>query len=1251
MQTDEDGKPTRSESWSGNLADSAGFSLSSEESQQTVGQGSTASEEVAAVSSSRLHVWLTAFERSCQAGEAGSLGEFFARAISEGEIVSPYQRQALLHELISVELEHRWQQLLSTLPEFATFPDAGVQQGPPRLEDYGQLLEDHFGSRPSWPPKLILEEYRIRRRSGDRPDPQEYAERFPEIAGLRDRLHKVDEEFSRLPAAAALRGAQIVLQGDYELRREIARGGMGIVYEAWQRSLKRTVAVKMIRAGQFASPDAVRRFHAEAQAAARLNHPHIVPVYEVGRDGGQHFFSMGYVDGQSLSACVAQRGPLAPLEAVQLMLHVAAAVEYAHGQGVVHRDLKPQNVLLAKDNRPLVTDFGLAKYVNEEGFTLDGQIVGTPSFMSPEQALGKLDEVGPRSDVYSLGALLYYLLTGRPPFHTASIPETLRQVVDLEAVAPRSLNPEVGRDLETICLKCLEKDAAKRYASAQHLVEDLSRYVRGDCILARPISLLEKSWRWCRRRPAAAALVVTLALVFSVGVPAVVWHRGRLAAFEAEVLAADASTRLAKQQAEAAHQSAEAAQQLADTQTYFATVGGARQTIDRARPGWSQQALLRLQQAAKLPTSSRSWPELRSEAVACLTGTDVGTPVEVAKGMQAAQVAFSHDGQWLAVGEFKDWLNCDVRILEVATGTAVHELSFLGRPIINKGALVQDGCRQLTFSPDRRWLAAGARSGHVHVWDLHESPPQYASWQPHETELLDLLFSRDGSRLYTAAAQDKIVKAWSPGEPWRLLGEHAMPHDLHDVTLSPVGDLLMSCAPHDIQRTDADLRNATHLELLNPGATVSTPWPRVVLMGTRRGLELYDLARSKVVKLYADSSNLSRDLESFRHAELSDDGRLLLVITRQDNKITLWNVASGRMVFNATFEPDVPLAASLSRDGRWLAMVAGKTVLLYQLGPRMLTATMLPGALLPKTFEWAPAATANFCKQVSSSAKDAPSLPAHLTCLETSAGALALADEEGDVTDVAIHPASGRIALGSARGVRIWNPAGDASNGFVELPATNTSHLSFSPEGRLWGISNGLEVWRWAAGDIRPTPVFDNRADQLLSGRSTLLALDAARDFVLIGGRQGELVYLDQRDAPPRRFRWGIGPVTCVAVAPDEQTAICGSQDGEVHVVELPSGRSLAQLAGHDDRVSSVTFSSDGQTLATASQDRTVRFWQRQGNRWTELFTWRFSSPVLRARFHPQLATLAIQIQGEPAVRLLNLELVRTQLAESNLGW
>jgi serine/threonine protein kinase/TPR repeat protein len=294
--------------------------------------------------------------------------------------------------------------------------------------------------------------------------------------------------------------------GDYEIIKEIARGGMGVVFMARQVSLNRLVALKMILSARLASRDDVRRFRAEAEAAARLDHPGIVPIHEVGEQDGQHFFSMGLVEGGSLGK-LAKDGPLAPKEAARLVRSIAEAVQYAHSRNIVHRDLKPANVLLDNYGNPKVTDFGLAKNIEaDSSLTGTGQVMGTPSYMAPEQAAGRVAEVGPLADVYALGGILYYLLTGRPPFQAGHVAQTLRQVIEQEPLSPRQVNLAVDRDLETICLKCLQKHADVRYASAGQLADELACYLRGEAISARPISRTASLLRWCRRNPSIAIL-------------------------------------------------------------------------------------------------------------------------------------------------------------------------------------------------------------------------------------------------------------------------------------------------------------------------------------------------------------------------------------------------------------------------------------------------------------------------------------------------------------------------------------------------------------------------------------------------------------------------------------------------------------------------------------------------------------------------------------------------------------------------
>ena len=304
--------------------------------------------------------------------------------------------------------------------------------------------------------------------------------------------------------------------GDYELLEEIARGGMGIVYRARQASLNRIVAVKVLLFGKFSSDDFVRRFKTEAQAAAALQHSNIVAIHEVGEHDGQPYFSMDYIEGKSL-ATLTRDNPLSAKQSAAYLKTLAEAIHYAHQRGVLHRDLKPSNVIIDLQNQPRVTDFGLAKRMEDDAeITPTGQVLGSPNYMPPEQANRKNGDVSTASDVYSLGAILYHLLTGRPPFVGETPLETLHHVLHSELVAPRLLRPKTPRDLETICLKCLEKEPARRYGSAQELADDLDRLLGGEAIRARPVSPCERFWRWCWRNPgiasvSAIALIILLA--------------------------------------------------------------------------------------------------------------------------------------------------------------------------------------------------------------------------------------------------------------------------------------------------------------------------------------------------------------------------------------------------------------------------------------------------------------------------------------------------------------------------------------------------------------------------------------------------------------------------------------------------------------------------------------------------------------------------------------------------------------------
>lgn len=326
--------------------------------------------------------------------------------------------------------------------------------------------------------------------------------------------------------------------GDYELLDEIARGGMGVIYRARQVSLNRTVAVKMILSGALASETDRRRFRTEAEAVAQLDHSNIVSIFEIGSHDEQHFFSMPFIEGESLGQRIA-RGPLQPTVAAEIVREIAEAMDYAHAQGVIHRDLKPSNILLTHLDEPKVTDFGLAKRSEQDGPTTTGDLLGTPGYMSPEQAGGKVERAGAGSDVYGLGAILYASLTGRPPFQAATIIETVTQVLESEPVPPRQLNRDVPVDLQVICLKALRKEPSRRFESAQAFADDLQRFLDGEPILARPVGGGERIVKWVRRRPAIAAMFALITLVTVIGITGVVfqWRAAERARRHAEDLA------------------------------------------------------------------------------------------------------------------------------------------------------------------------------------------------------------------------------------------------------------------------------------------------------------------------------------------------------------------------------------------------------------------------------------------------------------------------------------------------------------------------------------------------------------------------------------------------------------------------------------------------------------------------------------------------------------------------------------------
>ncbi len=418
---------------------------------------------------------------------------------------------------------------------------------------------------------LVCNEIALREGVGETPSQEEYRARFPQFESrLRSRFFSSGEQsllpqpaapsrpvapqpsaepVETLPVAPALKppstrptaskgkpeeAAEESLTGTvptdaqnvpgYEILGELGRGGMGVVYKARQLSLNRVVALKMILGGGHATTDDLERFRLEADAVGRLKHPNIVQIFDIGERDGLPYFSLEFVEGGTLDRKL-NRMAMTPTQAAETVELLARAMQTAHDKGIIHRDLKPGNILLTREGIPKIADFGLAKQLHSDsGRTQSGSAVGTPSFMSPEQAEGRLEDLGPATDVYSLGAILYCSLTGRPPFKGATAVETMAQVINEEPLAPSRLQRKVSRDLETICLKCLAKSPRKRYDSAAQLADDLRRYLNGEPIHARAMGRAEQLWRWCRRHPVPASLLLTVIVGSAFGM----WYLSRL---------------------------------------------------------------------------------------------------------------------------------------------------------------------------------------------------------------------------------------------------------------------------------------------------------------------------------------------------------------------------------------------------------------------------------------------------------------------------------------------------------------------------------------------------------------------------------------------------------------------------------------------------------------------------------------------------------------------------------------------------
>ncbi len=994
-----------------------------------------------------------------------------------------------------------------------------------------------------------------------------------------------------VPEAA---GERLGRFGDYDLIREIGRGGMGVVYEARQISLGRVLALKMIPGGAPAPEDDLRRFRLEAEAVAHLDHPNIVPIHEVGVQEGRPFYSMKLLDGGNLARNAGRLRPDRKATA-GLVADIARAIDHAHRRGILHRDLKPANILLDGRGVPHVADFGLARRAGaQDGPTRAGEVLGTPAYMAPEQAEGRPGAVTAAADVYGLGAILYELLAGRPPFGGDSALEVLGKVRESEPVRPRSLDPKVPRDLETICLKCLEKDPARRYGSAGDLADDLDRWRRGEPIAARRASAVERALKWARRRPTTAALLVACAVaVGSAGVAA----RGIASAgrWRAEVARRD----LDRDRAEAGGYAGLVAG--ADRAWSAGDVEGAGRILDGAPPrlrGWEWHYLQRAGHAeirtirghdgttcgvAFAPaTSVFSCPDHRGG----LTLWDATADREVrhlrGHDGSAFGVAFDREGGRLAAAGSDG----AVRLWDVASGRLIRSMPGHG-----------DWAAAVAFSPDGRRLVSGGADRAVRVWDVADGS-EVRALLGHAGSVLGVAVGPDGD-LIASAGQDGAVILWDSrtGREVRRLPGHA--EAARCVAFSPDGKRLASGGADRMVRvwdvaSGRELLGFRAASARVDGLAYSPDGLRIATGGLDRSVKVWEASTGRELAWYRGHA------APVFSVAFGPDGRLL-ASAGQDATVKLWDATSGPEARALRGGPGVRWAGGVAfgPDGSVIAGGSDGSVASWDPG------TGVPGRSIAGRSAVAATAVDPAGRLVASVDTDGvvrlldaatgrdrrsfrPSGEGMASVAFTPDGARVVAG--GGTPPAVVHVPGGK-GVGSdpiGHAVRAWDVATGrevfAGRGHVG-PIYG---VAASADGRLLasaGADGTVRIWDAATGRGR-------KALRGHAGPAFAVAFSPDGKTLASAGADGTLRIWDPEGGRPVRSAAAHhGWALALAFAPDGSRLASAGADGLVKIWDPSTGRELLALRGHGDRVHGVAFGPSGSLLASASADGTVRIW------------------------------------------------------------